>query len=182
MRTLYTVAYPDLASEDAAWIEAFRQDHDPQHRLVRTHLTLSFGCTGVPEAAYLAEVDSASRSHGPIRFTCRYAMPWFEPEGPAFAFLVPDEGYSGLSRLHDSLHRGEIGAHRRSDRPFVPHITIGSCNDPGSVRDWCRAINERGIEVVGVVTTLTVATNGMAGVDDLAHFPLSGAGSAGGDG
>ncbi len=173
MRTLYTLAYPELSSEDAGWIDAFREAHDPQHQLVRSHFTLAFGCSALPEAAYLAEVSAVSRLHSPIRFTCRYAMPWFEPEGPAWAFLVPDEGYSGLSLLHDCLHSGVLAAHRRPGLPFVPHITIGRCADRGSVREWCRAINKRRIEITGSVATLTVAAAGKEVVADLAQFPLS---------
>ena len=47
---LYTVAYPSVASSDAAFIEQFRRTHDlPYRDVVAAHFTLVFGCEALPE-------------------------------------------------------------------------------------------------------------------------------------
>ena len=118
-------------------------------------------------------MNAVTHALQPIPFVCRYAMPWFEANGLAYAFLVPDEGYSDLSRLHDDLHGDPLAASLRRDVPFVPHITIGSCADPGAVRGWCRELNRGRIEVAGIVSALTVATLETNAVSDIARFKFA---------
>src|SRR5262245_22726723 len=47
----------------------------------------------------------------------------------ADVFLVPDEGNSALSLLHDQLYTGPLVSHLRLDLQYVPHITIGTLSD-----------------------------------------------------
>ncbi|NLD55007.1 MAG: 2'-5' RNA ligase family protein [Burkholderiaceae bacterium] len=177
MQTLYTLAYPFLAPDDAARIEAIRQAYDPRHRTVPPHFTLVFGCSAVPNSAYTTHVRGVCRAMPPLRFVCRRAMPWFEREGLAYLFLVPDEGYGDLCRLHDALNGGVLAPHLRRDIPFVPHITIGAGPDRRAVRDWSREVNRRPLEIAGSVAALTIATAKADGVSDLVRLPLAGSDS-----
>lgn len=46
MTTLYTVAYPDISTADATFIEAFRYENDlPYRDVVAAHFVMVFGCS-----------------------------------------------------------------------------------------------------------------------------------------
>ncbi|RQP21679.1 2'-5' RNA ligase family protein [Piscinibacter terrae] len=158
MKQLYTLAFPVLSRDDTQWIEAFRREHDPHCGLVDAHFTMVFGCSEVAEETYLAHLQALSRSSRAVRFTCRYAMLGADDEVErAYVFLVPDEGYSGLSRLHDELYKGPLAEHLRLDIPFVPHITIGASGDRMAAKRLCDDLNGRELSIAGTVSALTVA-------------------------
>ena len=174
MRLLYTLAYPVLSDHDGHWIEAFRHEYDPQFAVVGAHFTMAFGCTDVREDVYMSHVEAASNLARPVRFTCRYAMLGTDHQtDSAHVFLVPDEGYSDLSRLHDHLYRGVLAEHLRLDVPFIPHITMGACSDRWLAKRLCDDLNDHGLEVGGLVDTLTVAAVDGGKVRELGAFGLA---------
>lgn len=174
MRMLYTLAYPVLSEHDGHWIEAFRHEYDPQFAVIDAHFTMAFGCTDVSEDVYMSHVKAASDLAHRIRFTCRYAMLGSDHRADsAYVFLVPDEGYSDLSRLHDHLYRGVLTEHLRLDVPFIPHITIGVCSDRRLAKRLCDDLNAHGMEVGGLIDTLTVATVDDGKVRKLGAFGLA---------
>jgi len=175
MTTLYTLAYPSLSGADAAAIESIRREHDPQRDLVRAHFTLAFGCDAVPGAAYAEHVQNVSRVMPPVSFACRYAMLNVESRtGLAYVYLVPDEGYSGLSRLHDALYQGPLAEHLNLDIPFVPHVTLGVFRDKTEAKRLCDELNARGIAISGEVNALSIAALEAGKIHDLETFPLIG--------
>ena len=158
MKTLYTLAFPTLAAEDAQWIEAFRQRHDPHCDVVAAHFTMVFATSRVAEHTYTKHVEAIARTWKPIPFVCRYAMLGTDAGASrAYTYLVPDEGYSDLSRLHDALYRGCLAESLRLDIPYVPHITLGSCDSGVQAKRQCDELNEQGVLVKGVVHALRVA-------------------------
>ena len=175
MATLYTLAYPSLAGADAEAIEAIRREHDPQSGMVRAHFTLVFGCDAVAVDDYARHVRDVSRSTPAVSFDCRYAMLNADARsGLVYVYLVPDEGYSGLSRLHDALYRGPLARHLRMDIPFVPHITLGVFHDKAMARSLCDQLNEHRFAVSGMVNTLSVVQLEPNGIRGLAAFQLAG--------
>jgi len=175
MKTLYTLAYPVLSSADRQRIEAFRREHDPHFSAIGAHFTMVFGCNAVAEDTYKAHVEAISRCAQPIRFSCRYVMQSADDEEErVHLFLVPDEGYSLLSRLHDDLYRGPLAACLRLDIPFVPHITIASFSDRLAAKRMCDTLNAQGVAIDGIVDALTVATMEEQKVRKLQTFHLAG--------
>jgi hypothetical protein len=66
-----------------------------------------FGCKGLAVSQYTEHVAALGRASSPISFSCRYAMLGADDEDDtAYVFLVPDEGYSAISMLHDQLYTG----------------------------------------------------------------------------
>jgi hypothetical protein len=96
----------------------------------------------------------------------------------AYVYLVPDEGYSGLSRMHDDLYGGCLRKLLRLDIPFVPHITLGSMADRAAAKRLCDDLNRSGLEIGGSVNALTVAMLQDEKIRDLARFALGGHGTA----
>jgi 2'-5' RNA ligase len=172
---LYTLAYPTLAGADAAVVEEIRRTHDPQFSVVATHFTMVFGCDAVAEPEYLDHVQGVSRRVGPVQFVCRYVMLGSGNDaGQAYVGLVPDEGWSDLSLLHDTLYRGALAQQLRLDIPFVPHMTVGAFRDRALAKRLCDDLNGRRFEIRGTVGALTVATMAQCKIIDRATFALAG--------
>lgn len=173
MKKIFTLAYPTLRPADAGFIEEFRRQHDSQQRLAKAHFTVAFGCAGLDEQAYLRHVEEVARSQAPIAFVCRYAMLGADT-AQAYAYLVPDEGCSRLSRLHDALYRQMLAPALRLDIPYVPHITIGSSSNRALMKSLCDELNRGDIDIPGSVERLTVAALENGVLTDLTSFPLAG--------
>jgi 2'-5' RNA ligase len=160
VRRLYTVAFPRFSDADAAFIEAFRAEHDAaSHARITAHLTLVFGCAAVPEPAYLAHVQQVAKRTAPIPFRCRYAMLGADDENErANVFLVPDEGHAALSLLHDRLYTDPLVEHLRLDLPYTPHITIASLADRRHAKALCDTLNATGLDIHATVDALSVGS------------------------
>ena len=154
---LYTVAYLDISASDRALIDAIRQVHDPQVNAVAPHFTLVFACKAVPQAAYIEHIASLARGTLPIRFHCRYAMLGADNmDDTAHVFLVPDEGNSSISLLHDRLYTGPLAEHMRHEIAYIPHITVASTKDRKMARSLCNSLNSAGVDIQGTLWSLTV--------------------------
>lgn len=155
---LYTLGFPQLAPADRRMIEDFRKAHDPPYRdVVQAHVTLVFGIEDVDPAAYIAHIRAVTQTANPIDFVCRYAMLGSDhASDDAYVFLVPDEGFSAISLLHDRLYTGLLAPKLRLDLPFIPHITLGTLADRQATKALCDGLNEKGVHVAGRLTDLSV--------------------------
>ncbi len=154
---LYTVAYIDVSPSAGALISDFRVEHDPHVNVVGPHFTMVFGCKAVPEAEYNAHIAVVARSTKQIRFHCRYAMLGADDiDETAYVFLVPDEGNSSISLLHDRLYTGPLAEHLRLEFPYIPHITVASTQDWKLAKSLCDRLNSAGVDVQGTLRALTV--------------------------
>ncbi len=158
MRTFYTVSYPEVSPEAAVFMVNFRHDHDlPRHDVVAAHFTLIFGCKSLPEDEYTRHVESIARGSSAIAFSCQYAMLGADDaDDTAYVFLVPNEGFAEISRLHDRLYTGILAPCLRLDVPYVPHITLGTTQDRHAAKALCDELNRQGVRVDGQLRTLTV--------------------------
>lgn len=148
MRRLYTVGYPDLSFADQQFIEAFRKDHDPHFSLIRAHFTMVFGVSDLEYEAYLTHIKAVAENSPTVRFSCRYAMLGADDaDETAYVFLVPDEGYSAVSLLHDRLYTGQFERFHRLDIPYIPHITMASSRSREEMKMLCTELNRRNILV-----------------------------------
>jgi len=173
--TLLAIAQPVLAPEDMAWLEAFRRQHDPRYQAIEPHFTLVFGCRLAEPEAFLRHVRNIGKRTAPVPFVCRYAQLGSDDEvDRAYVFLVPDEGNSELSRLHDRLYTGPLAAALRLDLPYTPHITIGAKDDRQVAKRLCDDINERRPVIPGVVQSLQVLVREHDALRQLHTVPLSG--------
>jgi 2'-5' RNA ligase len=176
VRTLYTLAYPSISAADSEFISSIRAVHDLQFKsIVEPHFTMVFGINSVPEAEYKAHVHSVAQQSSPVSFVCRYAMLGADDQDETgYVYLVPDEGYSSLSVLHDRLYSGPLESCLRLDREYVPHITIGRLSDRGAAKALCTRLNARGVHVQGAVRGLSVGAIENGRVTNLAELPLQG--------
>jgi len=172
--TLYTLAYPDLPAPAARLIRDLREKHDAPYRdVVDFHFTLVFGIEGFDEVEYMRHVRAIAEGQRPISFSCRSVRFHADPESEiCSAFLVPEEGYSDLVRLHDRLYTGLLAPHLRADLPFVPHITVATLSEYARVQAICDELNARGLEIAGVVRELTICALNAGRIRVLARVAL----------
>jgi len=174
IRKLFTLAYPALTPADRALIDAFRILHDPNKvHVVDPHFTLIFGSSRVDDSAYMDHVRGIAAITAPVRFHCRYAMLGAEDGAEtAYVFLVPDEGYSALSLLHDRLYSGPLARCLRLDLMYVPHITIGTCARRHEAKELCDTLNAQRVSIEGTIENLTVAALANEKTENLRSFRL----------
>lgn len=87
-----------------------------------------------------------------------------------YVFLVPDEGYSGISKIHDRLYRGVLASYLRLDIPYVPHIGIATMTDAKRVKALCDQINSTNIVIHGQIDSISVCLYAERKIADLETF------------
>jgi 2'-5' RNA ligase len=171
---LLVVAYPQLAAIDYAWIQAIRQQHDAHYSLIAPHFTLVFPLNTVDQAACVAHISAWIRQIGSISFRIRCAMIVKDAFGPlTHLFLVPDEGYSALVRLHDALYVDLLADHLRLDVAFIPHITIGGNVDPRVCKASADQINRQNRCIQGSIDAVDLISHENAAVTTIKRIGLA---------
>jgi 2'-5' RNA ligase len=171
-RKLAVVAYPVLDDADRGWLESFRANHDPQGAKLPAHFTLVFP-TEVSMDDVINEVATAACSIASFAFVVRSARAVREVSRPGgHVFLVPEEGAAEIIALHDRLYGGAFHSSLRSDKPYLPHITVAA----GSEWRRCEALANdlnRDVRVVGGrVEAIELLDVGVGEVTSVAMFPL----------
>ena len=174
-RQLYTLAYPILSETDRDLIETFRRNHDfPYKDVVSAHFTLVFGLASIPVDDYTKHVRSIASVTSEISFVSRYAMLGVDDvTDQGYVFLVPDQGYSDFSLLHDSLYTGILEQSLRLDIPFIPHITIGTLPSTAEAKALCDEWNSKAVTIQGRIDRLTVAALAGGKVSNLMEADLA---------
>ena len=169
------VGYPDLHSEDASWIESFRDDHDTLHRaVVGAHFTLVFPTDALSAEEFVAHVHQCVSGARPIEFVLRSAL--VVPDhfiDASHVFLVPDEGNSAFIKLHDRLYRGSLGGELRLDIPYIPHLGVASNARSVVCKALADQLNDIDLAIEGRVSELAISAYDGSGVQTLATAALS---------
>lgn len=176
LHPLYTIAYLSVDAQAQAFIDGFRRQHDPQVDMVAPHFTMVFGCKAIAQVAHIDHVAAVAQHTPVIPFRCRYAMLGADDfDGKtAYVFLVPDEGNSAISRLHDRLYTGVLAGQLQLEVPYVPHITIASTQDRAAAKALCDGLNQAGIDIAGQLQSLTVGALKDGRLQAVAEHPLAG--------
>ena len=173
---LLCLAYPRLSEADTTLISDFRRDHDKKYvDVVDTHWTMIFpgSSEGISEDDLEHHIHSVAEDSAAVDFTCRYALV-YDDDGcdDYYIFLVPDEGFSGISLLHDRLYSDFMRPKLRLDIPYVPHIGIATSKDREVLHDLATEWNRRGHAISGTIDELTLSSYDGGQVVDLKRFPL----------
>ena len=153
---LLVIAYPKFKQADFDRIQAFRLTYDFQYELVEPHFTLVFPLAAPWTADHLsAEIEKKIDGFSPFDFCLRCAT----INKDAFAdlyhlFLVPDEGFSKILKLHDKLYDGKLFPHRSLDIDYIPHITAGNSKSSQECLEMVASWNDSEFEIWGKITHL----------------------------
>lgn len=172
---LYTLAYPEISAEHRALIDTIRNAHDACNAdIIAPHVTLAFGAGGIEETLYKSHVSAIARQTRTIPFHIRYAGIGHDPDKGLFhVFLIPDEGYSALSRLHDRLYTHVLTDHLRLDLPFVPHITVATTDSGHAAKRLAADLNDTHLSIAGYIRTLDVIWDDGTAITPLGSYPLA---------
>jgi 2'-5' RNA ligase len=167
------VAYPRLTEEDRQSIESFRQRYDPQASRIALHFTLVFPVEAVPEKL-APEIKAVAWSTTPFPFTIRRTavVPDHFAANQSNIFLVPTEGSTQITTLHDRLYADALRPHLRSDIPFLPHITVGAAQDAHLAENWAEAFHLQSRALVGMVAGIDLIDLTQHRVSTIARFVL----------
>jgi 2'-5' RNA ligase len=171
------LAYPLLDEKDRKLIHDFRKLHDTKYvDVVDAHWTMIFPSStqGIDSSTLHDHISSVARNFSPIEFICRYALVYDDDSSDDFyIFLVPDEGFSQISLLHDALYSGLMRPYLRLDIPYVPHIGIATSKDKDHLYRLATEWNSRGKAIRGSIDSLTLSSYDGKRVEDITHFKLT---------
>ena len=158
--SLVVVNYPTVTPQSHGWIQAIRAEFDQlYYEVVDPHFTFVFPASGFDNETFVRHVRRKAEGSRKIRFACRCATVVKDATNEyTHVFLVPDEGHSGIVKLHDRLYEGSLAAELRLDIPFIPHIGIANATDPWTCKRLADDLNRRGFVIEGEVEALDVAS------------------------
>lgn len=157
-KSLLSISYPMISTEDFDWIQGVRKQHDELYwKVVDPHFTLVFPILSFEEKTLIHHIEQKVKDIKAFEFVLRCAV----ISNDSFSdfmhvFLVPDEGYSRIVKLHDCLYTGILEDELRLDIPFVPHIGIGNSRNVKACKRLVDDLNKKPFEVKGIVENLDV--------------------------
>ncbi len=157
MKKYYIAHFPKINREH--WIVKFREKFDDKSHLVAPHITLFFPTEIDSPELFGKEVKRMTSNFRKfkIRFRSAMMMPENGPNGSlGFIFLVPDEGFGNVLRLHDLLYSERFAHLLRLDIPFVPHMTIGSNLSLSEAKKQVDALNSLNFDLEFTFNTLSI--------------------------
>lgn len=152
------IAYPELSEESYDLIQAYRKQHDVlYYNLVAPHVTFVFPVEGISELDFINEVESLVTHISPVDFVLRCATVNKDAFREMYhTFLVPDEGYGRIIKLHDQLYSQLFKQHLRLDIDFIPHIGIGNSTDKFICKQMADEWNRNDFSIAGRITALSL--------------------------
>ena len=177
---LAVVNYPTLSDDDFAWIQSVRREHDLLfYDVVDPHFTLVFPTEAISEETLSDHVRRHARAAAAFDFVFRCAI-LGDPDfwDHAHAFLVPDEGFSDVVRLHDRLYTGPLASELRLDLPFIPHVGFASVPTPEACKAVVDRVNAEPFEIRGRVDALDLIGYDGERTWPIERFTLEGVASA----
>jgi hypothetical protein len=157
MAKLHVIAYPELGDTDLQKIQACRKDNDRLYKDIAPHFTFVFAVQDFSESDFVAEVKKQLTGTKAFSFTIRCAAINKDSFSDYyFAFLVPDEGYSNMVKLHDRLYDDRLFHHRRLDIDYIPHIEIANAPDKMQIKSIVDEWNSIDLEIKGCVSEIEI--------------------------
>jgi len=170
MSALEVVARPEFGKAELDWLTHLRQIR--AHSVGAPAFTLVFpGAQTASEV--IKHVGATCAVTSRIRFCLRSAI--IVPEakmGLYHVFLVPDEGFGAIIRLHERLHVGPLACCLRPDTPYIPHLTVASTQKFDAARQTMALLNAKDLAITGRIDEVEVQERDSAVPRCLAKVPL----------
>jgi 2'-5' RNA ligase superfamily len=158
MRKLLVVNYPTISKDYWKWIQEIRQQYDELNfRVIDPHFTLVFPLIDIDLSTLISHVRQFVQKIPAFEFTLRCAV----LSNDAFSdythvFLVPDEGYSKIVKLHDRLYTAVLADQLRLDLSFIPHIGIANSLNARICKELVDRLNSQQLEISGRIEQLDI--------------------------
>jgi len=175
MESLEVIARPHFDKDDLAWLTDIRSRRAGSRG--PPYFTLVFPGVDMTPKAFADRIRMNAQDFPRIRFRLRSALVAPEHTVRRFhVFLIPDEGFGAILRLHDALHVGPIETALRPETPYLPHITVATTTDHAAARKVAQALNQGGVDIHGHIDALQVERRTGEVIKEVAEIPLAKAG------
>lgn len=172
MDTLEVIARPHFDKDDLAWLTDIRSRRAGSRGA--PYFTLVFPGVQLEAHAFAEQIRKNAADIPRIRFRLRSALVVPETAVQRFhVFLIPDEGFGAILKLHEALHVGPIEAAIRPETPYLPHITVATTATHYEARKVAQALNQGGVDISGHIDALTVERRTGETIRDVAEVPLA---------
>jgi hypothetical protein len=151
------VAMPTMNDNELQFLQTLRKMHDPKgHAVLGPHFTLFPLHDKFSRDELKTALETNLRHQMKINVCMRLAMfmPPLYQHKSWYAFLIPDEGFSCLSRLHQLVYSGKLHSALDKKFPFIPHITIGSFGNKEDCLQLVGQFNAIRIQLSGYIEKL----------------------------
>jgi hypothetical protein len=172
--SLFVLGYPTITESDFHWIQSFRSDHDERYfKVVDPHFTIVFPVSTIERNTFINHVKEGVSNFTNIDFTLRCSLVVKDSFSDfTDIFLVPDEGFSRIVKLHDTLYTGILAVELRLDIPFIPHMGIGSAIDPAACKLLADQLNAQSFCISGRLEKIDIVNYENRKVETIAQFVL----------
>jgi hypothetical protein len=170
---LLALSYPSISEANWKWIQNLRQQHDPNYTVVAPHFTLVFPTLERERQSFSEHVRAHLRGQPPISITLRCAIVVKDLLNEhTHTFLVPDQGFSDLVKLHDQLYTGFLADQLRLDIPYIPHINVASSLDATLCKRVADEINSQKLCIPGFIRIIDIVQYAKRTVTTLEQISL----------
>ncbi len=154
---LHVVAYPDLAPADYERIQLCRREHNTLYNIIEPHFTIVFSVPDMELDEFATEVKKQVAGMAAIPFTLRCTVVNKDSFSAYYdALLVPDEGFSGITKLHDRLYSRKLWRYLRLDVSYIPHMSIANSLDVHRIKGVVDKWNAEEFAIQGTVSSLDI--------------------------
>jgi len=171
MESLEVIARPHFNKVDLAWLTDIRSRRAGSRGA--PYFTLVFSTLNTTPADFTKAVRAYAKTIHAIQFRLRSALVVPEHTVRRFhVFLIPDEGFGAILKLHDALHAGPLKAALRQDSPYLPHITVATTPDYAAAHNLAFSLNQGVIDIHGHIDALQVESRTKDVIKQVAEVPL----------
>jgi 2'-5' RNA ligase len=175
MNSLEVVATPLFGKKEHDWLVHLREVRAKD--IGPPHFTLVFPGSDLVQSEFVRQVTGAASSIKRIQFRLCSAIVVPDLQVRSFhVFLVPDDGFGAIVRLHDALHGGALATCLRPDFPYIPHLTVASEREFVTAQSVAAKLNAQDFSIAGRIDTLEVHRREGDVVSCIATVPLAKAG------
>jgi hypothetical protein len=154
---LLALSYPSISEANWKWIQKIREQHDPNYAVVAPHFTLVFPTFERERHPFSEHLRQQLRGQPPISIAMRCAIVVKDVLNEyTHTFLVPDQGFSDLVKVHDQLYSGFLADQLRLDIPFIPHINVASSLDATLCKRVADEINSQKLCIPGFIRVIDI--------------------------
>ena len=151
------LAVPVMQDSDWHYVQNLREQYDPNgYAFVEPHFTMVSLSNKFSKTAFTEILAAQLAQQAKISFCLRTAifMPPLNGHQSWYTFLMPDEGFSGLNRLHSRIHQGPLQQTLAENFPFIPHLTVGKFTNRVECLRLVKVINKAQLELSGWITKI----------------------------
>ncbi len=157
---LAVVSYPDFNEMGYPWIEEYRRLNDDFYPLLAPHFSFVFPVFDMDDTDFIEEIKTRAEGFGKIDYRIKCAIRNNDLTSDYWhVLLVPDEGFSKVVKLHDTLYAGKLKKYERLDLDFIPHVGIANSTDPKECKRMVDEVNGMDINIRGTINRLDIIQN-----------------------